>query len=723
MTTADILQRLKGARPSGSGWIARCPAHEDVTPSLSVTLGHGGRTLVRCHAGCATEAIVLKLGLEMTDLFVDAQATNGNRHGLQIVASYIYANAGGEPVGRVVRLYPKSFRQAHACPEASDGWGWGLGGRPERCQCPRITLPLYRLHRLAEAVALGKTVFVAEGEKDVEAIERAGGVGTCNSGGAGKWAGAHAVPLTGAHVVIVADKDEPGREHARQVAATLAGLAATIELVQARTGKDASEHLDAGHTLADFEPVGPDDIVDDQPVHESGTFVLDKRTPLATARRLIADRFSDPSGVSLLRAWRGEFRHWNGTHYSQIEDAALRATVYRYSEKAQRMGRNGLEPYRPTAAAVNDVIDAVRAAAHLEGATEPPIWLDGETHPHPREFIACANGLLHVPTRELHPHSPALFNTHALPFDYDANAEEPARFLTFLHTLWPDDDESIQTLQEVFAYMLSGETRLQKMFLLIGPLRAGKGIIARLLSSAMGKENVAGPTLSSLATNFGLQSLIGKPLAIVSDARLSRRPDNAVIVERLLSITGEDLLTVDRKYRDPWIGQLPTRFLMLTNELPRLSDTSGALAGRFVILRFSRSFFGREDTGLFDRLVPELPSIFMWALNGLDRLRQRGRFDTPKASQDAVQELGDLSSPVGAFVRQCCVVEPGAEEDTRIVYSRWRRWCEERGRSHPTNEQVFGRDLRAVVPGLSTASRRQGEARSRVYLGIRMEGS
>jgi putative DNA primase/helicase len=115
--------------------------------------------------------------------------------------------------------------------------------------------------------------------------------------------------------------------------------------------------------------------------------------------------------------------------------------------------------------------------------------------------------------------------------------------------------------------MVSGDTRQQKMFLFVGPKRGGKGTIARVLSRMLGKHNVAGPTLASLGTNFGLQDLIGKPVAVISDARIGSKSDASFIAERLLSVSGEDLQNVDRKYLPPWSGYLPTRFVMLTNEL------------------------------------------------------------------------------------------------------------------------------------------------------------
>ncbi len=226
----------------------------------------------------------------------------------------------------------------------------------------------------------------------------------------------------------------------------------------------------------------------------------------------------------------------------------------------------------------------------------------GASHRHPPgEFIACTNGLLHLPTLTLSAHTPELFNLNALDFDYDANAPAPLHWLHFLNELWDTDQEAISTLQEMFGLFLTSDTRHQKAFLMVGPKRCGKGTIARVLTRLIGQANVCGPTLSSFSQNFGLAPLIGKRLAIVSDARLSGKVDQQVIVERLLAITGEDSLTVDRKFRDGWTGRLETRFLILTNLLPRLTDESGALASRFIVLTLQKSFYGKEDHGLTER--------------------------------------------------------------------------------------------------------------------------
>jgi putative DNA primase/helicase len=446
--------------------------------------------------------------------------------------------------------------------------------------------------------------------------------------------------------------------------------------------------------------------------------VLDPRAPLDIANHFLTDRYLSPSGVRLLHARGKDLFCWDGCCYSSLSGDDARAALYRFLEQARQSTKDGNQPFRPSRSVVNNIEDALRAAAHIPSCTAAPSWLDGRQNPPIHEIVVCENGILHLPTRALQPLDPALFATSALPFAYESDGPAPEEWLRFLNTVWRHDPQAIQTLQEVLGYLVSGQTRQQKIFLLVGPRRSGKGTIGRVTRALLGEPNTVGPTLSSLTGQFGLEPLENRSLAVISDARLSGRVDQAVITERLLAISGEDVLTVDRKHRTAWTGKLPTRLLILTNELPRLTDGSGALASRFLMLTMTRSFLGSEDLGLDSRLMKELPGIFRWALDGWDRLRERGYFIPPKSSEEAVRELEDLSSPVGAFLRECCVLEAGSETHTDALYHAWREWCSRQGHDRVSSAQVFGRDLRAAVPGLGTAQRGTGSDRSRVYVGV-----
>jgi putative DNA primase/helicase len=329
-------------------------------------------------------------------------------------------------------------------------------------------------------------------------------------------------------------------------------------------------------------------------LRDEAPLVLSPSMPLDSARELARRAYTHPEGRTLHHQ-QDAFYTWRSTHYAESPREIVRANIYAFLDGAMRVKDNRLIPFGPDKSKVANVLEALAAEAQLPDTAIAPAWLDVAPHLPAIEFLACANGLLHLPTRVLMPSTPAFFGLNAVDYPYEAAAPKPEAWLQFLASLWPDDQESIDTLQEQFGLLLTADTSQQKAFLLVGPPRSGKGTISRVLISMLGQWNVAGPTLSSLTQNFGLQTLIGKPLAIISDARLGGRADASIVVERLLAITGEDAITIDRKYREVWTGRLPTRFLILTNELPRLADVSGALASRFIIFVLTNSFLGRED--------------------------------------------------------------------------------------------------------------------------------
>jgi hypothetical protein len=128
-TAADLARQLKAKRTS-TGWIARCPAHEDRTPSLSISEGEGGRMLLRCHAGCTFDQIIKAAGVEPTKPNGQDRSTKG-----RIVATYDYVDARGEVVFQVVRMAPKSFRQRRP---NGNGVGSGIAAIFRSCPiaCP-----------------------------------------------------------------------------------------------------------------------------------------------------------------------------------------------------------------------------------------------------------------------------------------------------------------------------------------------------------------------------------------------------------------------------------------------------------------------------------------------------------------------------------------------------------------------------------------------------------
>ena len=241
----DVLNRLRGVRRVGKNgnYKALCPAHLDRNPSLSVTL-RDGKILLKCMAGCQTEAVVKRLGLSMSDLFLDAKSQDTRR---RLVCSYSYPDESGKLLYEVCRYQPKAFAQRR--PDSEGGYAWNLQG---------IKPILYRLPELIEAMNAGRTVYIPEGEKDVDALCKLGLSATCNSGGAGKWRDSYSNTLEGGSVVIIADKDVTGRSHAQAVAQSLNGKTKNLKVLELpdRDGhrvKDTSDWLAAGGVLEELE--------------------------------------------------------------------------------------------------------------------------------------------------------------------------------------------------------------------------------------------------------------------------------------------------------------------------------------------------------------------------------------------------------------------------------------------------------------------------------------
>ncbi len=450
--------------------------------------------------------------------------------------------------------------------------------------------------------------------------------------------------------------------------------------------------------------------------------LLDPRAPFSTAKTFIEHHYSRGDLVTLIHQ-QGTFAEWTGTHYRDLATEEMRSALYDFLEASvvPGKGRGALPvPFKPSARAVSDVLDALRAASQLSGLTRAPAWLGEDTTglPPADEIISCKNGLLHLPTGDLFPHTPSFYATSALSYAYDEKAPEPVRWNKFLSDLWPDDPQPREVLQDVFGYLIGSDTDQQKILMAVGPKRSGKGTIARIVTAVIGQNAVVSPTLASLESNFGLAPLIGKSVALIADARLGGRADQHAIAERLLSISGEDLQTVDRKHIQAWSGRLGTRFFILSNELPRISDASGALSSRFIILTMTESFYGKEDRGLTNALMAELPGILNWAIAGWRRLRKRGHFIQPKSSEEAMREFEDLSSPIGAFVRDACELGPTKSVVVDKIFDAWVAWCKEQARDHFGTKATFGKELRAAVPQIRQSQPREGEERVRKYEGI-----
>lgn len=257
LTTDDLIRLIeqktgRPARKVGKEWAMLCPHHETLeskTPSLHVRDGDAGYPILNCRSqGCSANQILSSLDLTWADVF-----GNDDEHWMPNnrtwIALYDYRNADGTLEYQVARAADKNFSQRRPDPDNPGKWKWNLTGTKR--------VP----YRLPEVLASPDAdVWVAEGEKDVQALEAMGLLATCNSGGAGKWQQEFARYFTGRNIVIAPDHDPPGHAHAIQVYENLAPVAASVRIVITPAGKDPADHLAAGLGPDDFTAIALDQL-------------------------------------------------------------------------------------------------------------------------------------------------------------------------------------------------------------------------------------------------------------------------------------------------------------------------------------------------------------------------------------------------------------------------------------------------------------------------------
>lgn len=470
---------------------------------------------------------------------------------------------------------------------------------------------------------------------------------------------------------------------------------------------------------------------------------VDPADPYRLAQGFVAaEHWSNkPEHGLTLRHWGGRYYAWSDGAYDQLaegirspladhiekEFTRLHLAALRVHKRNETRGGGDKKPpqkLKVTRSVVADAMQALDAVCRLPRGVTAPGWIGAG--PPPAELCACRNGLVHVPAHlagragAFIPATPRFVSCVRTDFDFDPKAPKPVEWLKFLGNIWENDPDSEACLQEWFGYLLTPDTSLHKMLMVVGPPRAGKGTIGRVLTALIGAKNVAAPSVGKLGDRFALADLLDKSVALFADARLSGRADAVQITEELLGISGEDARTVDVKFKDPVTTTLRTRFVFLTNELPRFGDSSGAIVSRFVFLKLTKTFASNPDLDMLNRLLPELPGILLWALQGWARLRKNRAFTVPTSAAELREDADALASPVKVWAEECCVLDEKEFTSTTDLYESWRVWCERHGRDRPGAQEHFVRDMLAALPMLTKCRKREGSERTYGYNGIRI---
>lgn len=274
--------------------------------------------------------------------------------------------------------------------------------------------------------------------------------------------------------------------------------------------------------------------------------------------------------------------------------------------------------------------------------------------------------------------------------NYNYEFKSPCNlWIKTLNEIFENDKEKINILQEYIGYSLTREISYEKSLLLLGESRSGKSTILETVSKILGEENTSSVALEYLSNPQYTPMLINKLVNIDFDVASNCEKFEA----NFKIITSGEPVSVNQKFIATFKFRPFCKLIMAANKFPRITDHSSAFYKRLMILPCNRIFEPEEqDTNLKFKLTEELPGILNWAIEGLHKLKARGRFEINKKFMvDAIEELREESNPVDIFFKENIVIDVNerCEVDKQELYEKYAQWCKDNGNA-PMAKNKFG---------------------------------
>lgn len=450
----------------------------------------------------------------------------------------------------------------------------------------------------------------------------------------------------------------------------------------------------------------------------------DGDTPWQLAIKYIDQAYSaEEFGRLMLRRHREIFYSYKEKlrKYVPISKDAMKVDVTRW------LGESG---YGTTLKTVNDVINSISSIVTVPDTLDLPLMtsVNRETmcvqvDPAERNMMTLKNGILDIEAllngqpfdKCLGPHTPEWFAVTALPFSFPCSEEE-ARFDTFkrfISEAMDGDEERIAIIQEMFGYCFWRNSKLEKYFILRGFGNDGKSTLLELLQAMLGEENYSSLSLDQLTDPVMITMLYQKMANICNDMKEADGIEEGV----LKRVTSGERLTANRKYLDPLQFRTTAKMIFSCNQIPKFDDTTLGIWRRMIIVPFDCTVpEDRIDINLKDKLLNEMPGIFLWAMHGAIRLRQNQKFTESARSKEALREHRAYCFPVLSFMEEC--MQRGGECRLSTVWSAYRMWCTRVGLSKPKHLHSFARDITNFYPDIRKPTLMSGNVSDVVVKGM-----
>ncbi len=674
----EIIDRIGGGgkiyRLSNGGVQVCCPAHEDKNPSLSINIDND-KVLVKCHANCSTEDILKKVGLTMSDLYLDDNADRKikkkypkfqpaaaakEKHEYvrqELVAEYIYRNADDQPVHKVIRIHyyddkgqrvKKSFFQKQY-----------INGKLEKGTDQVEKLP-YHLPDILKAQKFNRPIWIVEGEKDVENMYRHGYVATCFASGH-TWQDHYKQYFENAIVYIIPDNDEAGRKKASEIAEGLYDTACFIRFCEIPDLPEKGDVSDWFEITKGKQKLNK--YLSECYKPEEKKYSIRQYGKKLFTKIYIKEK-EDKQGnvkwsVETYKIAEQIHQHYNigvmeineKKYYFQYKDGYWQrqtlSTINRLFDQWLMSGDR-------TAYKKKQVRDVLGDFEGKEIKAE-----DINTNPH---LLNLNNCVFDLKNHRAIRHDPKYIMTYKLDYNYEPDADCPV-FDSALNKYSLGQEDWIKTFWEIAGYCTTGTYEHQKLFWFLGKSGGnGKGTVLRIMHNLVGDlyTQIVSKT-KELSGQFFRVSLRNKRLAYVPD--MEERFSEFGLVKQL---TGGDKQMSDVKYGEYVSFETTAKIVMAMNQMPDFGDKRNLnpLARRVIILKFDYTLNKSDiDPDIERKFAMEMPGIFNKAMEGLKRLQEQKDFTDTEKGKEELKMFINHQGYVGVWAYEYLIYDPSKCND------------------------------------------------------------
>lgn len=623
MELSEIILRFNThKRLKKDSYQVRCPCHNDKNASLTITEA-GDKILMKCHAGCDTRDIVRAVGLTMADL--------DNGYKKPAVKEWWQGNFNVRPEA----VYDYGTYIKVRLPEKKIFYGRfmngvyikGLGDREKT---------LYKIENIAKAKQSNSYIYICEGEKDVDTLTGKGFYAV-TAGGVNDWKKEYAVLFKGSRVVLLPDNDEPGKRLMEEIKKHIKWFAFAVKTVITSTAEkgDITDYFYEGNDSRDFKY-----LVERQDwEYADYTYMVNDKIYIN------ADMLANHIDRVLphVLVYRAGFEMCDYYCYEY--------GVYKKSSKldVKTMIKNFLPIGKSSDNLLNNTYNLLLAGAIHRCRLED---LNAN-----ESIINCKNGLYNIDEDRLVPHSYKELSSIQLNCSFNREAEEPKAFNKYINDLCSDgnkvDKSKMMVLQEWLGLLLSNipvyETK--KSLLLYSPLgNTGKSVFINLIKEFLGVENTINIPLQKMSDRFVIADLYGKRVNLIGDQQSNDIEDSSGFKQA----TGGDPIKVEFKGKEGFNWVYTGGIVAACNNLPSFTDDKGGhIFERMCIIPCEYTIEeNMRDAKLLSKMTRELDGIFLWAMEGLKRLKKnKFKFSRCEASENCIREYRENIDTFYRFIK------------------------------------------------------------------------